>query len=99
MSFDLTQFVLVSLILFASSIVQGAVGFAAGLFGIPLLMFTGIPLADAVAISFVAAAVQNCIPCWQLRREIDFRAAMRPMLIRFATMPLGVIALGFIGKE
>ena len=99
MPFTLWQFALVSLILFASSVVQGAVGFAAGLFGIPLLMFTGIPLADAVAISFVAAAVQNCIPCWQLRREIDFRGALRPMLIRFVTMPLGVIALGFIGKE
>jgi uncharacterized protein len=99
MPFTLQQFVLVSLILFASSVVQGAVGFAAGLFGIPLLMLTGIPLADAVAISFVAAAVQNCIPCWQLRREIDFRGALRPMLIRFATMPLGVIALGYLGQE
>jgi uncharacterized protein len=95
----LTQYALVSLILFASSIVQGAVGFAAGLFGIPLLMLTGIPLADAVAISMVTSAVQNCISAWQLRREIDFRGTLRPSLVRLATLPLGVFALEALGKE
>ena len=62
LALHLTQYLLVSLILFASSVVQGAVGFASGLFGIPLLMLTGISLPDAVAISLVAAAVQNCMP-------------------------------------
>jgi uncharacterized protein len=99
MSFTVTQYAAVSLILFASSVVQGAVGFAAGLFGIPLLVVCGISFPDAVAISLVAAAPQNIIPAWQLRREIDFLGAVRPMLIRYALMPVGVWVLWLVGRE
>src|SRR5688572_28738143 len=99
MPFDLTHYLLISLILFASSILQGAVGFASGLFGIPLLMLTGISLPDAVAISLVASAIQNCIAAWQLRREIDVRRTLVPITIRLATLPLGVWALYAIGQE
>jgi uncharacterized membrane protein YfcA len=75
------------------------VGFAAGLFGIPLLVLSGISFPDAVAISFVAAAPQNVIPAWQLRREIDVRLALRPMMIRYAMMPVGVAGLWLVGRE
>src|SRR3954462_12337124 len=98
MPFSLAQYAAVSLILFASSVVQGAVGFAAGLFGIPLLMLSGVSFPDAVAISLVAAAPQNIIPTWQLRQDIDFRRALKPILIRFATLPIGVAALWFVGQ-
>jgi uncharacterized membrane protein YfcA len=98
MSVSLSQYAAVCLVLFASSIVQGAVGFAAGLFGIPLLLMNGVSFPDAVAISLVAAAPQNCIPAWQLRREIDLRVALRPTLIRFAFMPLGVAVLWLVGQ-
>jgi uncharacterized membrane protein YfcA len=98
MPFSLEQYALVSVVLFFSSIVLGAVGFAAGLFGIPLLVLSGVSFPDAVAMSLVAAAPQNLIPAWQLRREIDFRRALRPMLIRYAFMPLGVFTLWLIGQ-
>src|SRR5687767_14197922 len=99
MPFSLTQYAAVCLVLLASSVVQCAVGFAAGLYGIPLLVLSGVAFPDAVAISLVAAAPQNIIPAWQLRREIDFRGALRPMLIRFAALPLGVFALSLVGQE
>ena len=98
MPFSLEQYAVVSLVLFASSIVQGAVGFAAGLFGIPLLVLSGISFPDAVAIILVAAAPQNMIPAWRLRREIDFRRALRPLLIRYAFLPLGVAVLWLVGQ-
>jgi uncharacterized membrane protein YfcA len=99
MSLTITACLLVALILLASSVLQGAVGFASGLFGIPLLMLTGIALPEAVAISLVASAVQNCTAAWQLRHEIDYHATWRPMLIRFATLPLGALALWWLGRE
>jgi uncharacterized membrane protein YfcA len=34
-----------------------------------------------------------------MRREVDFRRSVRPILIRFATLPLGVGALYLVGKE
>ncbi len=99
MPFSLEQYLIVSVVLFFSSIVLGAVGFAAGLFGIPLLVISGVSFPEAVAISLVAAAPQNLIPTWQLRHEIDFRKALRPMLIRYAFMPLGVFTLWLIGQS
>src|SRR5690606_27445999 len=99
MPFTLTQYLLVSLILFAGSVLQGSVGFASGLFGIPLLLLTGVDLPQAVTLSLVAAAVQNFTAAWQLRKQIDFRRAVRPMLIRYATLPLGVLALAFVSRE
>jgi hypothetical protein len=98
MPFSLAQYAAVSFVLFFSSVVQGAVGFAAGLFGIPLLMLGGVSFPDAVAISLVAAAPQNIIPAWQLRHEIDYRRALRPMLIRFALLPVGVCILWLVGR-
>ena len=97
MPFSLAQYAAVSFVLFFSSVVQGAVGFAAGLFGIPLLMLSGVSFPDAVAISLVAAAPQNIIPAWQLRHEIDYRRALRPMLIRYALLPVGVCMLWLVG--
>jgi uncharacterized protein len=99
MELSVWQYAAVSLILFAGSIVQGAVGFAAGLFGIPLLVLTGIPFPDAVAISLAASAPQNIIPAWLLRREIDFSRALRPVLIRIALLPLGVFALDLVSRQ
>lgn len=74
-------------------------GFASGLFGIPLFLLAGLTLPQAIALSLVSAAVQNCTAAWQLRHEIDFRAAIRPMLIRFAALPAGVAALQWLGEE
>jgi uncharacterized protein len=99
MSFSAAEYAAVCVILFASSVVQGAVGFAAGLFGIPLLVLSGVSFPDAVAISLVAAAPQNIIPAWQLRHDIDYRGALRPMLIRYALMPVGVYVLWLVGRE
>ena len=84
-------------ILLASSVVQGAVGFAGGLFAIPLLIMLGIPMPEAVSINMVASTVQNAIGAWRLRREIDFRRALRPTMLRFLTLPLGVWVLSLLG--
>jgi uncharacterized membrane protein YfcA len=99
MPFPPPHYAEVSLVLFASSVVQGAIGFAAALFGTPLLVLCGMSFPDAVAISLMAAIVQNVIPAWQLRREIDFRGAIRPVLIRLVTLPLGVFALKLVGNQ
>jgi uncharacterized membrane protein YfcA len=99
MPFTPTQYVLVSLILLASSVLQGSVGFAAGLFGIPLMMLTGISLPQAVALNLVAAAVQNTAAAWQLRRETDYVRAWRPALIRLATLPLGALTMYYLERS
>jgi uncharacterized membrane protein YfcA len=85
-------------ILLASSVVQGAVGFAGGLFAIPLLIMLGSTMPEAVSINMVASTIQNALGAWRLRREIDYRGALRPMILRFLTLPLGVWALYLVGN-
>ena len=86
-------------ILLASSVVQGAVGFAGGLFAIPLLIMLGSTMPEAVSINMVASTVQNALGAWRLRRELDHRPARRPMILRFLTLPLGVWALYVLGDD
>lgn len=98
MPLTIEQYLLIALILFLSSLLQGAIGFASGLFGIPLLMLvTDIPLQDAVSMVLVASMVQNVTAAYRMRRDIDFPSVWRPMWIRLATMPLGVVALYYLG--
>jgi hypothetical protein len=93
----LDQIVPVALILLASSMVQGMVGFASGMIAIPSLLIVGRSLNEAVAISAVAAFAQNMLGVYSLRREIAFRQALRPILIRFAALPVGIVALKLSG--
>jgi uncharacterized membrane protein YfcA len=92
------QYLTVFAILLASSVVQGAVGFAGGLFAIPLLILAGFSLAEAVSINMIASTVQNALGAWRLRREIDFRAAFWPTMLRFLALPFGVWTLYLVGS-
>lgn len=89
----LAEIVPVALILLLSSMVQGMVGFASGMIAVPSLLIVGRPLHEAVAISAVAAFAQNLLGVYSLRREIAFREAVRPILVRFAALPVGMLAL------
>jgi len=95
----LASYLIVFAILLVSSVIQGAVGFAGGLFSIPLLMLGGSTLPEAVSINMVAATVQNALGAWRLRREIDYAAALRPTIIRFLALPLGVWTLWLVGNS
>ncbi|WP_254513755.1 sulfite exporter TauE/SafE family protein [Anatilimnocola floriformis] len=94
----MAQYLTVFAILLASSVVQGAVGFAGGLFAIPLLILAGFSLAEAVSINMIASTVQNFLGAWRLRRDIDYRAAVMPTILRFMALPLGVWTLRCVGS-
>jgi len=80
-------------ILFTVSFVQGAIGFAAGMLGIPLMMMgAGLSLPQAVAVAIVTSGMQNILGGLQLRKDIVWRDVWRPMLIRLVALPLGVFA-------
>jgi hypothetical protein len=95
----MTTYATVFAILLASSIIQGAVGFAGGLFAIPLLMLTGMPLPEAVSVNMIASTVQNALGAWRLRREIDYGLVWRPTWLRFVALPLGVWTLSLVGSS
>ncbi len=91
--FTLFQYASVVGVLFAGGIVQGAIGFAAGVFGIPLMLFVGLTLPQAVAINLISAILQNGLGAYTLRHGTEYRDTIWPIIIRLVTLPLGTWAL------
>jgi len=89
------EYLLLGMIIFAASIIQGTVGFAAGLFGIPLMVMLGLDPSEAIMISLLGSFFQSSLGAYRLRNEIDIRTTLRPTLIRFIGLPLGVMALAW----
>ncbi|MCA9239764.1 MAG: sulfite exporter TauE/SafE family protein [Planctomycetales bacterium] len=91
--FSPTQWLLIFTVMTLGSLIQGAVGFASGLFSIPLLVMGGVELQEAATINFLLTAVQNTVGAWRLREELTVRDAAVPVVTRWAGLPLGAIAL------
>jgi uncharacterized membrane protein YfcA len=93
MPYDTAQLVIVALVMTIGSVLQGAVGFASGLLGVPLLVLCGFPLLDATIINFVSTSVQNAAGAIQLWPHLEWRELIWPSIFRAAGMPLGIYAL------
>ncbi len=81
------------MILFGASLIQSMIGFAFNLIAIPLLVWSGFSLAQAIAMTSIPIFVQLSLSGWQLRQDIVVREIVRPALIRFLTLPLGIALL------
>jgi uncharacterized membrane protein YfcA len=84
---------LIGLIMTLGSVMQGALGFASGLVGVPLLVLSGFSLLEATVINFISTAVQNFTGAVQLREHIEWKEVAWPITFRAVTMPLGLYAL------
>ncbi len=84
------QLILAAIILFFSSMTQGMIGFAFNLLAIPLLIWTGFSLAEAVVLTVIPIFVQLSTNAWKLRDAIVWEEIRLPALIRYITLPLGI---------
>jgi len=96
--YELWQYFAVAGVLLLASTIQATVGFAAGLFGIPLLLLAGFELHEAVVITMVTSSIQSVCGYVRLRRDIDPRVTIGPILIRTLTLPVGAYLLQLSGK-
>ncbi len=78
---------------------QATVGFAAGLMGIPLLLWAGNTLPEAQVLIITAMLPQNSILLWKLRDHISLKEVAVPATIRLAFMPLGLLILAWLVKN
>lgn len=90
------QVVWSTLILAVAALIQSTVGFAAALFGLPLLLWAGNDLVTAQVLILTAMMPQNLFSVWKLRREIRLREVIAPALIRIAALPIGIAGLAFV---
>lgn len=84
------------LILAASATLQATVGFAAGLMGIPLLLWAGNSLPQAQIMIITAMLPQNAFSLWKLRHHTSVKEIAWPAAIRLAFLPLGILGLAWL---
>ena len=95
----LTQFLLAAAVVAFCSCVQAAVGFSYSLFAIPLLLWIGFSLPEAVALAIVTSAFQQVYAVACLRRSVEWKLLPLPLLAGVLGLPLGVLALRHLAGQ
>jgi uncharacterized protein len=90
---DISQIILVGMALVFACALQGAVGFGAGLFAIPLMLWAGETLPSAIVITLGGIAVQCGWNLYRYRGHVTVRELMPLLLLRVTTLPVGVAML------
>jgi uncharacterized membrane protein YfcA len=93
---DTQTFLAIGLVLWFSSMLQSAVGFAFGLFAVPLMLWLGLHPQDVVALVVGAALFQSAFGVYHLRRHVPWRRIVLPVVSAAVTLPLGVLALSVV---
>ncbi len=93
---DATQIIIVGVLLFTCSLLQSAVGFGRALFVIPVLLWIGMPLQNAIAVSVASGVAQMAISAFHLRRDVDGRSLLPFIISAVLAMPIGVLALSVL---
>lgn len=99
MFYSLHEILLIALVMTFGSVVQGAVGFASGLLGVPLLVICGFSLPEAAIINLVSTSIQNFTGAWKLRDYLDIRELIYPTLVRLLAIPLGTASVSWLSER
>ncbi|MFO1064156.1 MAG: hypothetical protein U0892_09860 [Pirellulales bacterium] len=84
------------LILALSALLQATIGFAAGVLGIPLLLWAGNSLPESQILIITAMLPQNLMGLWRLRKNLTVQDVAVPASIRVAFLPIGILGLSTI---
>lgn len=84
---------LAGIIMFSGSIVQGTIGFALGMIAVPLLFEAGFSLSQSVALTTLAIGIQVLFGAWKLRTHIPWQEVRLAAIVRYLTVPIGVLLL------
>ena len=98
MELSLAQIIAAAVAVCFGAVVQGAVGFAYGLFTIPVLLWLRVPLAQAAAMVATASLIQTTIAVAKLRHHVPWRAALSAGALRTATTVPGVMLLRHLAE-
>ena len=85
-------------ILFLASGLQAAVGFGAGLFAIPALVWGGMTLPQATGAVLMSVLVQASVNCYRVRDQLPWRETMPIFFWRLLSLPIGVLIMAQIAS-
>lgn len=89
MTYSLHEIALIASIMTFGSVVQGAIGFASGMIGVPLLVLAGFSIPEAATINLVSTSVQNTTGAWKLWPHLEPRELVFPTVTRWMAIPCG----------
>ncbi|NRA37690.1 MAG: sulfite exporter TauE/SafE family protein, partial [Planctomycetes bacterium] len=97
MPYTIEQIIFSAFILLCGGILQSTVGFAYGLFAIPLLMWLELPLPQIIAAVLVSTFLQSFIAFYALRKEeLERKQLVIASVIRVLFIVLGVVCLQIV---
>lgn len=97
--YPLDDLLLIGIVMTFGSIIQGAVGFASGLLGVPLLVLCGFSIPEAATINLVSTSVQNFTGAWRLWDELEYQELIYPTVVRLCfAIPLGTYTAGLVDQ-
>lgn len=99
MLYSFHDLLIIGIVMTFGSIIQGAVGFASGLLGVPLLVLCGFSIPEAATINLVSTSVQNFTGTWKLWEHLDFKELIYPTVVRLCfAIPVGTYAAGLVDE-
>ena len=93
---SISLLVVIGVILFLCSIVQGIVGFAFNIFAIPLLIWSGLGLSESIAITAIPIFFQSATSTYKLRSHVLWKEVGIASILRYVSIPIGIYLLTFI---
>jgi uncharacterized membrane protein YfcA len=97
MLYPLHDLLILGIVMTLGSIIQGAVGFASGLLGVPLLVLCGFSLPEAASINLISTFVQNFTGAIKLREHLEPKELLYPTVVRLCVaIPLGTFAASWV---
>ena len=95
---SLSIIILIGIILFICSTIQGAVGFAFNIFAIPLLIWSGLSLPQAITVTSIPIFMQSLTSTYKLREYIKWKEVAMGSLLRYIGLPLGIYILTLLNS-
>lgn len=100
MFYPLPDLLLIGIVMTLGSVLQGAVGFASGLLGVPILVLCGFSLPEAATINLVSTFVQNFTGAVRLWEHLEVKELIYPTVVRIGfAIPLGIVAVGWVDQH
>ncbi len=90
------SFFYIGLAVACGALIQGAIGFAFGIFSIPLLVLIGLPLEQAITLVLGLVVVQTSASVWQHRADIPWKDVALISVPRFLTVAVGIWMLAVV---
>lgn len=92
-------YVHIGLVLAGGALIQGAIGFAFGIFSIPLLVFIGLPLEEAITLVLGLVVIQTLASVWHNRSDIPWSDVLAISIPRFLSVVVGVFLLRVVKDQ